>query len=125
MVELYVENSKSKSGKHAIRTIIYKVDDRPMELKPSGKSVISTYKFGQAEMVTIKDKGTIVYIRLVKNIKNRVTGRIVVINNDNTVLTLKYRKMKLKRTSGDPSFYDKVKAVFDLLKVPVKRVNLK
>lgn len=125
MVILYVDNSKSKTGKHAVRTLIYEIrDSKIIEVKDSGKEVKPTYSVGSAKLLDVT-KGSFVYIRLVKNIHNKVFGKILVIKDNNIVLELNYRKLKIKRVRGDPIYYDKVKEILDLLKIPVKKVNLK
>ncbi|AWR97756.1 hypothetical protein DFR86_09495 [Acidianus sulfidivorans JP7] len=125
MVMLYIDNSKSKSGKHAIRSLLFEVkDSKIIEVKMEGRQVKSIYKLGEARVVEV-NKGTFIYLRLIKNIYNKISGKIIVIKDNNIVLELNYRKLKIKRVNGDQSFYDKVKSVLDSLKIPVKKVNLK
>lgn len=125
MVILYVDNSKSKTGKHAIRTLLYEIrDSKFIEIKDVGKDVKPTYSIGNAKVVDV-NKGLFVYIRLIKNINNRVYGKILVIKDNSIVLELNYRKLKIKRVRGDKSFYEKVKEILDSLKIPVKKTNLK
>ncbi len=126
MVQLYVENSKSKSGKHAIRTLLYKVvDGRLIEVKDEGNKVRPIYKVGDAKIVDIHDSGTYIYVRLVKNIYNRIIGEVLVIDDGFVMLKLKYRKLKIKRIEGDIKYFDNVKKLFETLKIPIKRSNLK
>ncbi|MCY0873473.1 hypothetical protein D1867_01455 [Acidianus infernus] len=126
MVQLYVENSKSKSGKHAIRTLLYKVvDGKLIEVKDEGNKVSPTYKVGEAKVINISDNGTYIYVKLVKNIYNKIIGEILVIDNNSIVLKLKYRKLKIKKIEGDEKYFDKVKELFEKLKIPIKRANLK
>lgn len=126
MVQLYVENSKSKTGKHAIRTLLYKVvDGKFVETRSEGRKVTPIYKVGEARIVDINDNGTYIYVKLVKNIYNKIFGEILVIDNNSIVLKLKYRKLKIKKVEGDEKYFDKVKQLFEQLKIPIKRVNLK
>ncbi|BDC19866.1 hypothetical protein [Acidianus sp. HS-5] len=126
MVQLYVENSKSRSGKHAIRTLLYKVvNGKLIEVKDEGNKVQSIYKVGEAKIIDIHDPGTYIYVRLVKNIYNRILGEVLVIDDGYISLKLKYRKLKIKRIEGDTKYYDNVKVLFETLKIPIKRANLK
>ncbi|MBW9140321.1 MAG: hypothetical protein K1T65_01170 [Candidatus Aramenus sp.] len=125
MVRLLLDNSKSRSGKHVMRTVLFKVDGVIEEVTPKGIEVTPTYKVGKAFMVDLPSKGIFVYVTLIRNIYSRVRGKILVIKDGNPVLVLNYRKLKIKRVNGDPSFYEYVKKVIEQTKIPVKRVNLK
>lgn len=125
MVILYIDNSKSKSGKHAIRSLLYEIKESKItEVKDRGKEVKPTYTIGDARIIEVT-KGLFVYIRLIKNINNKVFGKILVIKDNNIILELNYRKLKIKKVKGDETFYDKVKEILDSLKIPVKKTNLK
>ncbi|ARM76523.1 hypothetical protein B6F84_11175 [Acidianus manzaensis] len=125
MVMLYIDNSKSKSGKHAIRSLLFEIkDSKVIEVKSGGRQVKPIYNIGDAKVIDV-DKGLFIYLRFIKNIYNRINGKILVIKDNNIVLELNYRKLKIKRVNGDGSFYEKVKVVLDSLKIPVKKVNLK
>ncbi|WP_236748951.1 hypothetical protein [Acidianus manzaensis] len=122
---LYIDNSKSKSGKHAIRSLLFEIkDSKVIEVKSGGRQVKPIYNIGDAKVIDV-DKGLFIYLRFIKNIYNRINGKILVIKDNNIVLELNYRKLKIKRVNGDGSFYEKVKVVLDSLKIPVKKVNLK
>lgn len=125
MVELVLERSKSVTGKHAVRTFLFKSENGPKEVKFSGTKVAPTYKNGESYVVALKDKGTFVYIRLIMNFKGRVKGKVMIIRDGTVALELNYRKLKLKRVSGDPALFDLAKPVIDALKIPVKKVNLR
>lgn len=125
MVQLVIDNSKSKSGKHVIRTLLYKIDNNIHEEKKFSSKVRPTYTVGEAYLTDIPSKGIYVYITLIKNIYNKVKGKIIVINEGNIVLVLNYRKLKIKKINGDSQFYEHVKRVLDQVKIPVKRANLK
>jgi len=125
MVQLVIDNSKSKSGKHAIRTLLYKIDNNIYEEKKFSSKIRPTYTLGDAYLVDISSKGIYVYITLIKNIYNKVKGKIIVINDGNIVLVLNYRKLKIKKINGDSRFYEYVKRILDQVKIPVKRTNLK
>ncbi|MCI2414954.1 MAG: hypothetical protein MPF33_06890 [Candidatus Aramenus sp.] len=125
MVQLLLDNSKSRSGKHVMRTVLFKIDGVIEEVTSTGIEVTPTYKVGKAFMVDLPSKGIFVYVILIRNVYNRVRGKILVIKDGNPVLVLNYRKLKIKRVNGDPSFYEYVKKVIEQTKIPVKRVNLK
>ncbi len=125
MVQLVVDNSKSKTGKHVIRTLLYKIDDNIHEEKKFDSKIRPTYNVGEAYLANIPPKGIYVYITLIRNIYNKVKGKIIVISDGNIVLVLNYRKLKIKRVNGDSKFYEHVKRILDQVKIPVKRTNLK
>ena len=127
-MELYVENSKSKSGKHAIRTLIYLVDGnniieyKQFKIKRKIKGI---YSLGEAEVIDLPNDKTLVYITMVKTIKNQVKGRVIVYSKGEEKLRLYYRKLKLKLISGDKSYVEIVKRIFESLNIPIKKINLK
>jgi len=127
-MELYVENSKSKSGKHAIRTLIYLVDGNNITEYKQFKikrKVQGIYRIGEAEIVDLPDDKTLVYITIVKTIKNQVKGRIIVYSRGEEKLRMNYRKLKLKLITGDKSYAEIVKSIFERLNIPIKKINLK
>ncbi|AWS00687.1 hypothetical protein [Metallosphaera hakonensis] len=124
-MELILEQSKSKTGKHAIRSLLFKWDNEIKQLNPKGSKVLPIYREGEASAVNLREKGIFVYARFVRNLKGKVRGRVMVIKDGVVSLEMNYRKLKLKRISGDPALYSYVKAVMDYLKIPVKRTNLK
>jgi hypothetical protein len=67
----------------------------------------------------------LVYVYLVKNLRNHVKGYIEVYSNDGRLLyRAVYRKLKLRRGTGDPSYAWAVRRVADYLKLYVKNTNL-
>ncbi|AAK41181.1 hypothetical protein SULI_09610 [Saccharolobus solfataricus] len=125
-MEVLLENSKSKKGKHVVRTFLFKVDSNGsiQQIELPGKPVRPTYKVGEAKIVNIPNKGVYVYLFLLRNIYGRVMGRIIVINDGKTVLVMKYRKLKLKLIDGDDKHVVIVKRIFEQLKIPVKKINI-
>ncbi|BBD72714.1 hypothetical protein HS1genome_1103 [Sulfodiicoccus acidiphilus] len=124
-MELLLENSKSKSGKHAARALALEVrQDSLVEVNAQGKKAKPTYSVGEAMTIDVsKVRGTVVYMRFVRNLKKKVEGEVVVIRENNVLLKMKYRKLKLKRVEGDSSYVELVKRAMEQLKVPVKKVN--
>ncbi|MEM3863184.1 MAG: hypothetical protein QW699_01670 [Metallosphaera sp.] len=125
MVELVLEQSKSKSGKHAVRSLLYKWDNGLKQVDLKGTNIPTLYKEGEGKLVNLREKGIFVYARFLKNLKGKVRGKILVIKDGTISLELNYRKLKLKRVSGDPQLYDYVKQLIATLNIPVKKVNLK
>ncbi|MEM4746675.1 MAG: hypothetical protein QXF40_04910 [Metallosphaera sp.] len=125
MVELVLEQSKSKSGKHAVRSLLYKWDNGLKQVNLKGTNISTLYKEGEGKLVNLREKGIFVYARFLKNLKGKVRGKILVIKDGTISLELNYRKLKLKRVSGDPQLYDYVKQLIATLNIPVKKVNLK
>ncbi|MEM0169046.1 MAG: hypothetical protein QXK75_04570, partial [Metallosphaera sp.] len=109
MVELVLEQSKSKSGKHAVRSLLYKWDNGLKQVNLKGTNIPTLYKEGEGKLVNLREKGIFVYARFLKNLKGKVRGKILVIKDGTISLELNYRKLKLKRVSGDPQLYDYVK----------------
>ncbi|MEM0363738.1 MAG: hypothetical protein QXV69_00690 [Sulfolobaceae archaeon] len=129
---LNIENSKSKTSKHAIRTLLFRViDSKNCSFEQVEKfNIVSrlkpTYSIGESINITLDKNNLYIYLRFIKNIKNKVYGQIIVIDQGKIVLQLKYRKLKIKRISGDARYYEEcVKNVLYSLKIPIKRVNLK
>ncbi|MEM3971073.1 MAG: hypothetical protein QXR34_00040 [Saccharolobus sp.] len=125
-MEVLLENSRSKSNKHVIRSLLYKVEnDELVQAELSGKKVMPIYKVGDAKIVNIPNKGIYIYVYLLRNIQGKVYGRATVIDNGNLALVMKYRKLKLKLIDGDPQYSKYIKRLFDKLKMPVKKINVK
>ncbi|QXJ36062.1 hypothetical protein [Saccharolobus shibatae] len=125
-MEVLLENSKSKKNKHILRTFLFKVDVNGaiQQIELPGKSVRPTYKVGEAKIVNIPNKGTYVYLFLLRNLYGRVIGRIIVINDGKIVLIMKYRKLKLKLIDGDDKYVTIIKRIFEQIKIPVKKINI-
>ena len=125
-MELVLENCKSKSGKHAVATRLYKYDgDKFVEVKEYKiiEKLRPTYTVGEAVKVEIQTNGTYIILRFIRNIKGQYFGRIVVYENGVAVTEIKYRKLKLFTVYGHKRHVDLVKRLMDELKITVKRVN--
>jgi len=124
-VELVLENCKSKSGKHVVRSLMLEVKDGEFkEVLTQGKKVKPTYTVGEATVPDLgKIKGTVIYLRFVRNLKRKVRGEVIIINNGKTVLRANYRKLKLKRVEGEESQMELARKAMEQLKLPVKKVN--
>jgi hypothetical protein len=127
VVELLLDNSKSVTGKHVLRTLIVNVSSGPA-IDSRVDSFQShpckpLYKKGECRVVKLPN-GKYVYVRLLRNLRGHVSGEFWVIVNGEVKLKLKYRKLKLKRVEGDPSHWDLVNKVISSYKIPLKKVNL-
>ena len=125
-MELILENSRSKTNKHAIRTLIFQYrNGNIVEYKDYKviEKVRPTYVVGEALRIRIPDKGTFVFMRFVKNLYGRVIGRILVLEDGKVVSELKYRKLKLYTLYGKRQHVEIVRTIFQNLKIELKRVN--
>ena len=132
-LKVILEKSKSGSGKHAFVRLAAKVDLRTNEVKEvlqaSGGSPPRTYSKGASKEVNVKydEDEAIVVVSMVKvphpNPKRRVKGTAEVYVSGELVYKAKYVKGILRGSYGDPSYFPLVKAVFNELKIPVKREN--
>ncbi len=129
-LKLIEELSKSRSGRHAVRRLILIVsrhkDVRSAKCSET-KLVKSVYSRGWARecVVELGEDEYAVQVYLVKNLYGHVKGVIEVYRSDGTmVFRAVYRRLKLRRSMGDPKYAWIVKLVADYLKLPVKRYNL-
>ena len=126
-MELVLENCKSKSGKHAIATRLYKYEgDKFVEVKEYKilEKLRPTYTVGEAVKVDVPSSGIYIMLRFVRNIKGRYFGRIIVYENGVASTEIKYRKLKLFTVYGYKKHVELVKRLMDELKITVKRVNV-
>jgi hypothetical protein len=125
-MELILENSRSKTNKHAIRTLIFQYQNGNIAEYKDYKvieKVRPTYVVGEALRIRIPDKGTFVFMRFVKNLYGRVVGRILVLEDGKVISELKYRKLKLYTLYGKRQHVEIVRTIFQNLKIELKRVN--
>ena len=131
LVDVRVEKSKSKSGRHSVYYNAFIVSRdctirQPKLIKQ--QKVKPTYRRGEAIEAKAKPPDNIeevlVKVRFVKNLWGRVRGEIEVYNNDGElVLKTVYRKLKIRRSKGDPEYGWAIECLMDKLKLPVKRYN--
>ena len=130
MIILRLEKSKSRTGKHAVRTLAFYVtsDGRVLPARPrSLQPVKPLYRVGEAYEAWFEppSDGYLVYVRLLRNLRGHVKGYIEVYSRDAELLyRAVYRKLKLRRSSGDPSYAWVVRRVAEHLGLPVKNTNL-
>jgi hypothetical protein len=124
------EKSKSISGKHRVyHNVFFVTEESIVEAKEHRRIKIEpTYKKGEAYELHIKppEKNStyVAEIRLVQNPRKKVQGWIRVYDwQGNTKLVVVYRKLKIRRSRGDPALEWVVRKLVDHLKIPVKRYN--
>ena len=130
MLVLRVERSKSRSGKHAARALALLVSEtgEVVEARPrSYRKVKPLYSRGGAYEASfeVPPGWYLVYVWLVKNLRGHVKGYIEVYSRDAELLyRAVYRRLKLRRSRGDPRYAWIVRRVADYLRLPVKNTNL-
>jgi len=130
MLGLRIERSRSRSGKHAVRSLALLVSPRGevVEARPrSAERLRPLYSVGEAFQAyyAVPEGWLLVYVYLVRNLRGHVKGYIEVYDRDGRLLyRAVYRRLKLRRSIGDPSYAWAVRRVAEHLKLPVKRTNL-
>jgi hypothetical protein len=130
VLTLRIERSRSKTGKHAIRTFVFLVSDNGeiIEARPRmTRKVKPTYVHGEAYEASfdVPHGWYLVYAWFVRNLRGRVKGYFEVYSRDAELLyRAVYRKLKLRRSMGDPKYAWIVRLVADHLNIPVKNTNL-
>ena len=125
-MELILENCKSKTGKHAIATRLYKYDNgRFIEVNDYKvlEKLKPTYVVGEALKVEVPSKGIYVLLRFIRNIKGEYSGRVFVYEDGVLATEIKYRKLKLFTIYGYKRHVEIVRKLMEELRITVKRVN--
>ncbi|KSW12270.1 hypothetical protein CF15_05845 [Pyrodictium occultum] len=130
MLNVRMERSKSRSGKHAARSLALLVSEDGQIVEPRPRMVREErplYSRGSAYIasVAVPPGWYLVYIYLVKNLRGHVKGYIEVYSHDAQLLyRAVYRRLKLRYSRGDPRYAWIVQGVVDYLRLPVKNMNL-
>ncbi len=130
-VSVYVENSKSRTGKHRRRRLYFIVRDgcRLEGLRPH-RMVKSTptYVDGFAEVhdVRLAQGEFLVHADFRVNLRGHIRGDVTVYDSDGVqVCRAVYRKLKVRVVETvDPGVIELIKCVFRKLKLPVKRYGV-
>jgi len=133
--EYVLENSKSRSGKHKLSTILYIYDRekgltsvaKALDIIVEKKSVKPTYSRGEAYAVKLKlGKGDyVIYGWFVKNFLGKVKGYISIYSyKGELVYRAKYYDGVLRRSVGNPVNAWLVRLFIDKTKIPVKETYL-
>ncbi|BES81406.1 hypothetical protein [Pyrodictium abyssi] len=130
MLNVRIEMSKSRSGKHAVRSLALLVSENGEIVEPRPRITQKEkplYSRGSAytASIAVPQGWYLVYVYLVKNLRGHVKGFIEVYSPDAQLLyRAVYRKLKLRYSYGDPRYAWIVQKVVDYLKLPVKNMNL-
>jgi hypothetical protein len=130
LLRVRLEKSRSRTGKHAARALALLVspEGRVVEPRPRMTSPVKPlYRRGEAyeAYYQVPEGWFLVYVWLVRNLRGHVKGYIEVYDSEGRmVYRAVYRRLKLRRSSGDPSYAWIVRRVADYLKLPVKNTNL-
>ncbi len=132
LVKIRVENSRSRSGKHAFRAIAVIVNDGKLELvdvdRVPGTLVKPRYVKGVAKIANLKlpKDSYVVLLELVKNPRNKVKGVVRVLDSDgNEKLRLKYINGVVRRSRGASELGSIALKALEFLRIPYHRVNLR
>jgi hypothetical protein len=130
-LDVIAELTKSRTGKHACRRIAFIVNEEGdiRELSVGEPcEPCKTYSKGEAKKLNVPDINKneyLVTVRLVKNFRNHVSGEIIVYDAEmKPVYRAVYRKLKIRKTHGDPRYSWIPRLIADKLKLYVKRYNL-
>jgi len=108
-VKIPIDNSRSVTGKHEIRTHIYLIKDGKnlVAISPSQFKNVEpskpTYARGDAAIVTLalSEADYLVLIRALRNIRGEIKARIFVIDSRGCVVTAyKYKRGILRKSFG-------------------------
>jgi len=131
MLRIRIENSRSRTGKHACRALALIVSKEGSEIRePTAlrtEEVKPLYSDGSARYIYIdlKSNELLVYVMLIKNLRNEVKGYIEVYTlNGNKVFRVKYVNGKIRCVFGNRRYWPIVEKVLMHLRIPYRRVNL-
>ncbi len=125
-----LELTKSRSGKHASRRLAFIITEEGdlRELKDGSKCIkCKTYAEGEAREVEVElGRGEyLALVWLVRNLRNHVKGEILLLNSKgDMVFRAVYRRLKLRRTHGDPKYAWMVRVIADRIGLYVKKYSL-
>ncbi len=130
MIRVKLEKSRSRSGKHAVRALALLVSEKGDVMEPRPRMTNRAkplYRKGEAyeAFYNVPDGWYLVYVWLVRNLRGHIKGYIEVYDGEGRLLyRAVYRRLKLRRSMGDPRYAWVVRRVAEYLKLPIKRVNL-
>ncbi len=130
-VNMLIERTRSRTGKHASYSNAFLVtsEGKVSEARArSRREARGTYARGSAVEALLEPPGpgeVLVAVTMRRNLRGRVHGTLVVYDGEaGEVLRAVYRKLKVRRSRGDPGYEWAIRAVMDHLKLPVKRYNM-
>ncbi len=130
-LKLFIEATKSRRGRHISRALAVHVRNNGemklvQNIDEEGKGTYSKGKAGYT-YIDLKEGEFVVWMKFIRNFMNRVKGEIVVYNHKGEeVLKLVYRKLKIRRSKGDPKYWSIVENVLKMLGLDkrIRRINL-
>jgi len=121
LLELPVERTVSRRGLHAATSLILivrrggKVEVISKPDKVEGRGTYSRGYAGRAS-VELEPGDVAVHIRLVKTPNDRILGRVTVYDHEGReVLGAVYKRLKVRRSRGDPAYSWAAEAAFKSL----------
>ncbi len=135
VIEALEEKSKSKTGKHVARRLVY-IYSREKGLIPlsraseriiRGEDAEPTYRRGEARKYLVKlgHGEFLIQARFIKNFLGKVVGEISVYNyKGELVYRAKYRDGELRRSIGNPVYAWIIRLFVEKLRIPVKKTRL-
>lgn len=131
-LKLVIESTRSRRGGHIARkaALIIRSDGSIATVTPSsGRPVRGTYARGFAREVEVElvEGDILVWAYLVRNSRGHVKGEFIVYDHKGApVLRVVYRRMKLRRSWGDPSYSWAIERAIEAFKLDrfVKRINM-
>ncbi len=135
VLDVVEESSKSRSGKHVLRQLVF-IYSREKGLVPlsrlperivSRSEAEKTYRRGRATRysVRLKHGDYLLIARFIRNFYGKVKGSIEVYNyHGELVYRAKYVDRELRRSTGNPIYAWLVRLLAEKLKIPVKKTLL-
>lgn len=132
-VELVVESSKSRSGRHAAYSNFFVYSRERGAIEPGERYAVGsqparpTYARGWAKRVaaSVKREDLIIYARFVRNFRGKVKGHIAVLSHRGELLfRAKYDGGALRRSAGNPAYAWLVRLFAERAKIPVTSASL-
>ena len=131
MLKIRIENSQSRSKKHAYRALALIVSNDGVVYEPRivrSEQAKPMYAKGVAQYIYVefKESELLVYLRFVKNLRNEVKGYIEVLSSSGEkLLQVKYVDGKVRCVRGKRGYWKAIENVLTHLRIPYARVNLK
>ncbi len=131
MLKVRIENSQSRSKKHAYRALALAVSSDgairdPQIVRSEQAGPIYAKGVARNVYIELKEGEMLVYLRFVKNLRNEVKGYIeVLLPNGEKLLQVKYVNGKIRCVRGKRGYWRVIENVLTHLRIPYTRVNLK
>jgi len=132
-IRVLLEATRSRRGGHAARraAVVLRSDGRVELITQAsvGESARGTYSRGKAVWaeIALGEGDYLVAASLVRNTRGHVSGFFEVIDwTGRTLLRAVYRRLKIRRSSGDPSYSWAIERALEAFKLDryVRRINM-